>query len=111
MSDRGMKKWAPFSSLIEQSTCLEKMRFEKNKIEKPKISNERAEKINVILSNYKGEEITITYFYDGYIYKIKTTIKYINKYQRNLVLDEGEIPLNEIIDIDCEYFSNNFDFA
>ena len=55
MSDRGMKKWAPFSSLIEQSTCLEKMRFEKNKIEKPKISNERAEKINAILSNYKGE--------------------------------------------------------
>ena len=31
MSDRGMKKWAPFSSLIEQSTCLEEMRYQKNK--------------------------------------------------------------------------------
>ena len=37
MSDRGMKKWAPFSSLIEQSTCLEEMRYQKNKIEKPLI--------------------------------------------------------------------------
>ena len=83
----------------------------RNKIEKPKISNERAEKINAILSNYKGEELTITYYYDGYIYKIKSTIKYINKYQKLLVLEEGEIPLKEVIDIDADYFSNNFDFA
>ena len=111
MSDRGMKKWAPFSSLIEQSKCLEEMRYEKNKIEKPRISNEVAQKINAILVNYHGQEVTIEYFYNGYIYKIKTVIKYINKTQRKLILEEGEIPLNEVISIDDETFSNNFDFA
>lgn len=111
MSDRGMKKWAPFSSLIEQSICLEKMRFERNKIEKPKIANEVAQKINAILVNYHGQEVTIKYFYDGYLYEIKTIIKYISKQQRKLILEEGEIPLNEIIDIIDEDFSNNFDFA
>ena len=29
MSDRGMKKWLPFSSLVEQSTYLDKMIYEK----------------------------------------------------------------------------------
>ena len=52
MSDRGMKKWAPFSSLIEQSTCLEEMRYQKNKIEKPLISIEKAREINEILTNF-----------------------------------------------------------
>ena len=35
MSDRGMKKWAPFASLIEQSEFLEQMHYEKNKIAIP----------------------------------------------------------------------------
>ena len=86
MSDRGMKKWAPFSSLIEQSICLEEMKFAKNKVEKPKISNEIAEKINSILVSYNGQEVTITYYYDGYIYKLKTVIKSINTYNKKLNL-------------------------
>lgn len=111
MNDRGMKKWAPFASLIDQSICLEKMKFEKNKIEKPKISNEVAEKINAILTSYHKQELTITYFYDGYIYKIKTIIKSINSYQKKLILPDGNIPLSEVIDIEDENFSNNIDFA
>ena len=59
-----MKKWAPFASLIEQSTCLEKMRYERNKIEKPKISSDKAREINMILANYHGEDLKIKYFYD-----------------------------------------------
>ena len=51
-SDRGMKKYAPFASLIEQSICLNEMRYKKNKIYKPKIVNERTDKINKILVNY-----------------------------------------------------------
>ena len=111
MSDRGMKKWAPFSSLIEQSICLEEMKFAKNKVEKPKISNEIAEKINSILVSYNGQEVTITYYYDGYIYKLKTVIKSINTYNKKLNLPSGNIPLSEILDIEDENFTNNIDIA
>lgn len=111
MSDRGMKKWAPFSSLIEQSICLEEMKFAKNKIEKPKISNEIAEKINAILTHYKGQEVTITYYYDGYIYKVKSIIKSISLYNRKIILPSGAIPLSEVLDIEDENFTNNIDFA
>ncbi len=109
MSDRGMKKWAPFSSLIEQSLCLEKMRYEKNKIEKPKIAREEAEKINRILASYHGQELTIKYYYNGYIYKIKTTIVSINKNAKTLSLKEGKIPFSEILDIIDNEYNDNID--
>ncbi len=109
MSDRGMKKWAPYSSLIEQSTCLEKMRYEKNKIEKPKISNEEAEIINSILSSYNKEDVIITYFYDGYIYKISTVIKRIDILNKTLILSTGKIPFSALVKIEYKN-SNKFDF-
>lgn len=107
MSNRGMKKWAPYSSLIEQSSCLEKMRYEKNKIEKPKIAREEAEKINKILQNYHGQEVTIKYFYNGYIYELKTVINSINKNAKTLIVPAGKIPFSEIVDlIDKDYLSD-----
>lgn len=102
MSDRGMKKWAPFSSLIEQSTCLEQMRYEKNKISKPLISNERAEKINNVLVHYQGQEVEIKYFYDGYIYLVVTTIKRIDKENRKLILENGSLYFRDIIDLNSK---------
>ena len=49
MAERGMKKFLPFSSLTEQANFINEMVYEKNKIPKPQISNEQAEKINRIL--------------------------------------------------------------
>lgn len=102
MSDRGMKKWAPFSSLIEQSTCLDKMRYEKNKIDKPLISNEQAEKINNILINYQGQYVEIKYFYDGYLYTITTKIKRIDKEFKKLILENGKLDFKDIIDMESK---------
>ena len=99
MSERGMKKWAPFSSLIEQSTCLEKMRYERNKVDKPSISSDRANKINEILKNYHGQEIRIKYYYDGYLFEIKTSIIKIESTKRALLTSKGIIPLSNIIDV------------
>lgn len=109
MSDRGMKKWAPFSSLIEQATCLEKMRYEKNKIEKPKISSDVAQKINFILLNCLGEEITVVFYYNGYLYTIKSKLLKVNKLKKSIELNDGEISLKDIIDLNCENYSNKID--
>ena len=40
MSDRGMKKWAPYKTLQEQWDTLDNLHSSNEKIEKPKISNE-----------------------------------------------------------------------
>ena len=98
-TDRGMKKFAPFSSLIEQNDYLDKMKYEKRKVDKPLIANERAEKINNILTNYNGELLEIDYYYDGYIYRMVKEIKRVDVINKRLIFEEGNLPFKAIVDI------------
>ena len=101
MSERGMKKWAPYSSLIEQATCLEEMKYQRNKISKPVISDDRIETINYVLQSYrKGQIVKIKFFHDGYLYKIETTIRRIDLENNILVLENGKLKFENLIDID-----------
>ena len=86
MSDRGMKKWAPYKSLIEQDVYLNKMKKEKEKISKPIISSEEAENINEILTNYHGEELEVSYFRNSEIFTEKIIIKTIDVVNKKLIL-------------------------
>jgi hypothetical protein len=105
MSDRGMKKWAPFSSLIEQATCLEEMKYQRNKIEKPILAEDQIEKINYILSSYKkGEIVKIKFFHDGYLYFVTSSIKRIDVENRCLILEQGKLHFNDIIDIEANEY-------
>ena len=101
MSDRGMKKWAPFSSLIEQATCLEEMKYQRNKISKPILTEDQIEKINYVLQSYqKGKIVKIKFFHDGYLYIINTAIKKIDLDNKILVLENGKLSFSNIIDIE-----------
>ena len=91
MSDRGMKKWAPYKTLQEQWDTLDSIHSSNEKIEKPKISNEQAEEINDILVNYHGQELEIIYYKSGRLLKEKSTIKKIDAFERKLVLDNCKI--------------------
>lgn len=101
MSDRGMKKWAPFSSLIEQATCLEEMKYQRNKVSKPILTEDQMEKINYVLQSYqKGQIVKIKFYHDGYLYVINTTIKRIDLENRKLILEKGKLDFSDLIDID-----------
>jgi len=105
MSDRGMKKWAPFSSLIEQATCLEQMKYERNKIPKPILTDDQKEKIEYVLQTYeKGQLVKIKFFNDGYLYFINTQIKRIDLENRKLILENGKLDFSNIIDIETNEF-------
>ena len=105
MSDRGMKKWAPFSSLIEQATCLEEMKYQRNKISRPILTEDQKDKINFALQSYKkGQIVTIKFFHDGYLYEIDTSIKRIDLENRKLILEKGNLDFINIIDISGEDF-------
>ena len=91
MSDRGMKKWAPYKTLQEQWDTLDNIHSSNEKIEKPKISNEQAEEINDILVNYHGQELEIIYYKSGRLLKEKSTIKKIDAFEHKLVLDNSKI--------------------
>ncbi len=100
MSDRGMMKWAPYRSLVEQSEFLNKMKYEKNKKPRPTLTEDRKEEINRVLVNYQGETVGITYYHDGYNYLIKTTIKRIDIENQQLILPEGKLKFRDIIRIE-----------
>ncbi len=67
MSDRGMKKWAPYASLIEQKGTLGAMMHNRQKVARPHLSSDQAVFIERRLVDYGGETLTITYFDDGFI--------------------------------------------
>ena len=78
MKDRGMMKWAPYKSLDQQSDYLSKMNYERNKQERPLMSNERAEEINALLVDYHGQKVKLCFFDDGYIHEIEGDIRHID---------------------------------
>lgn len=91
MSDRGMKKWAPYKTLQEQWETLDNIHKSEQKVEKPKISNEEAEAINDVLVNYHGQELEIIYYKNGRLLKEKSIIKKIDAFEKRLVLDNHKI--------------------
>lgn len=100
MSDRGIKKWAPYKTLQEQDFNLKGHKENTEKIEKPLISREFAEEINEILTNYHGEVLTIKYYRNGKIYDVKDSIKKIDVNDRKIILlSKKVIYLNEITSI------------
>lgn len=103
MSDRGMKKRAPYKSLIEQEVFINKMRVNKNKIEKPILCEEEIEKINYYLTEKRCKTLIFSIFEDGYIYKIQTKIKAIDQYTKSIVFENNlKINLYDLIDIEEE---------
>ena len=101
MSERGMKKWAPYKSLNEQDKYLKRVSNDNKKTSKPQISSDEAEEINEILVNYQGEELVITYFRNDKINIINSTIKKIDPLNKKIVLPERKtISFNEIIKLE-----------
>ena len=100
MSDRAIKKWAPYKTLDAQDFTLKKQKESEEKIEKPKISADFADEINEILVNYHGEELTIKYYKNGKIIEVVDRIKRIDSFERKLYLfSKKTILINDIVSI------------
>ena len=101
MSERGMKKWAPYKSLIEQEKYLKKASDDNNKPIRPTISSDEAEEINEILVNYAGEELVITYWRNEKINSVSSIIKKIDPVNKKIVLpDRKTILFSELINLE-----------
>ena len=99
MRDRGMVKWAPYKSLIEQEDFMGNMRKARKRIEKPKNCEDKAESINNLLMNYSGQVVTITHYNDGLLEKISGTITEMNTTYKYLVVNGERYYIKNITDI------------
>ena len=101
MSERGMKKWAPYKSLIEQEKYLKKASQKNEKQERPQISSDEDENINEILVNYHGEELEITYWRNDKINTISSILVKIDPENKKIVLPERRtIYFKELISLE-----------
>ena len=100
MSERGMKKWAPYKSLIEQEKYLKKAHQENEVVTRPVMSSDEAEEINEILVNYRGEELEISYWRNDKINTVSSILTKIDPTNKKIVLPERKIIyFNEFITI------------
>lgn len=99
MKDRGMVKWAPYKSLIEQEDFMGNMRQKKKRIEKPYNLEEKSNEIDMLLRSYHGQVVEISYYNDGYIEKISGTIDAIDTTYKYLLVNGDKIYLSNVIDV------------
>jgi hypothetical protein len=99
MKDRGMQKWMAYKSLSEQEKYLAIMEHNKGRIDKPLISSSKAEEINEVLSNYHGEQVSIYFFWDGYIKQTIGTISKIDTIYNLLQINDIRISFSNIVDV------------
>ena len=88
MSERGMKKWAPYKSLIEQEKYLKKAHRDNEVVTRPVMSSDEAEEINGILVNYRGEELEISYWRNDKINTVSSVLAKIDPVNKKIVLPE-----------------------
>ena len=101
MSERGMKKWAPYKSLNEQEDYLKKLHNKQEKIERPSISSDEADNINEILVNYHGEELLIEYWRNDKLNTVSSILSKIDPVNKKIVLPlRKTIYFNELIRIE-----------
>lgn len=97
---RGIKKFLPFASLKEQAIFLAAMQNEKQKVDKPLISDDTKEEINRILSEYNSETVTVFYYNRGFIKTITGQIKKIDIFNQTLIMDELKVNFTNLLNIE-----------
>jgi hypothetical protein len=99
MSDRGMKKWAPYASLIEQKGTISKMKNHREKVKKPQLSQEMANEINECLLRAKDQNVVIDYFFEGSKHRLAGLVTKMNYEQKWLMIEEFKLAFALILSI------------
>lgn len=105
MSDRGMKKWAPFKALKNQEALIKISTEKKTEIECPILSSDQIEKIVKYLNVLtEGQEFELTYYKDGHIHNIKTTFIRVDEHARKITTSDIICSIDLILDIELPVY-------
>ena len=99
-SQRGMKKWQPFNALEHYDEYLDVIYHEKEKKDKPSLSEEQINDINYALSIYNHNEVNIHYFKQGEILQITGIINKIDTPNQVLTIKKIRIFFSNLLKIE-----------
>jgi hypothetical protein len=100
--DRKMMKWMPFNALLEQGDHLQDLLNGRSKKEMPLLSEDQQSELNYKLevAYLFKNEVLITYYRDGAIYKIEGIITKTDIYNKLIFIDEAFVSALQIINIE-----------
>jgi hypothetical protein len=102
MSERGMKKWAPYASLIEQKGTIQQMKQQRARITKPLLSQEMAMEINGQLLQSKGQHVHLTFFENQNKKILKGVVEKIDFDQKWLTINQKTVTFRSILSMKIE---------
>ena len=109
MLDRGYIKWAPFNSVINSSTIINELEKDKNRINKPTLSEDQIEFLNEkIFEVYTNHlKINLYIYKDFKIIKLIGFINNINTQKKCITFNKTYIYFNQILKITTFFEKNN----
>lgn len=95
-----MMKWRPFASLVQYKDYYEEMLENRNKKEKPELSEDQVEEINGLLGSLqKGEEVRVRYYLDGNVREKEGIFLCSDVYSNDLILDDLVVPFSNLLSL------------
>lgn len=100
--DRGMIKWQPFNSVVNNKELINSLMKEKAKVKPPAKSEEEINALEekIIDAYFMQEKINITYYQNGFIKKVSGTIKKIDHVYKMIYLENQRLLFHQIITIE-----------
>lgn len=101
MTNRGMIKWAPFNSIINNKAVIKEINNTKSKIIKPILLEEELLNIEntIITAKELGLSVTITYFYAGKLKDLTGYITKLNQIKKEITINHQVISFIQITKI------------
>lgn len=84
---RGMIKWAPFATMPEQFQIVRQHIENQNKIDRPELSEDRLEELDIALREAKRQQcsVLIQFYHEGYIHDLVMTIERIDRWALHII--------------------------
>src|SRR5574344_476575 len=89
MHDRGMIKWAPFNSVINSNYLVKEILKEKNKINKPILSDEQIEQLEKLIKESMINQTNLNFiiYQKGLTYNLSGIVIKVDYIKQKIYLD------------------------
>lgn len=94
MHDRGMIKWAPFNSVINENEVIKEVSERKSRISKPTLSDDQLADIEqkIINAYNENQNVTLTYYTNFHLEEISGQISKIDPINKRIFIN-NQIPI------------------
>lgn len=100
--DRGIIKWQPFNSIVDEKELINNLLKDRQKIKKPILSLEQQQKIEeeLVEAYYEQIPVTLKIYKNGIIYQLTSIILNMDYTYKKITLKTGKIILfQQILEI------------